>query len=417
MWHRVAFPSVPLAALLGLIACSSDEGDQGSSATGGVGGGAPATGGASTGGAIPTGGAATGGAPTGGLASGGVPAGGTLTGGTSSGGTPSGGGPTGGAPSGGVASGGGPIGGTGGPSSGGASSGGVTSGGGPMGGSGGGTGGLSSGGSSSGGESSGGAPTGGVPSGGTAGLGGDGGAPSGGMAGAAGASGNGGSAEGGTGGTTVLPRLCILPLGDSITQSNNTHLSYRYPLWEDLLEAGYEFDFIGSTNTNFSGSPTYPNPAFDRDHEGHWGWRVDEINAQMGGWLASYTPDVVLMHLGTNDAFQGQSTDSTIDELTDLIGMLRADNERVVILLAKVIPSTQSQNNLDALNGRFDALAASLTTATSPVVVVDQAAGFDAVGDTFDGIHPDEVGEQKMATKWLEALAANWPSEGGECVQ
>jgi len=206
-------------------------------------------------------------------------------------------------------------------------------------------------------------------------------------------------------------------LGDSITQSNNEHVSYRYPLWEDLLEAGYEFDFIGSMNTNFSGSPTYPNPAFDRDHEGHWGWRVDEINAQMGGWLAGYTPDVVLMHLGTNDAFQGQSTDSTIDELTTLIGMLRADNERVVILLAKVIPSTQSQNNLDALNGRFDALAASLTTAASPVVVVDQASGFDANGDTFDGIHPDEGGEQKMATKWLEALAANWPSEGGECAQ
>ena len=24
-------------------------------------------------------------------------------------------------------------------------------------------------------------------------------------------------------------------------------------------------------------------------------------------------------------------------------------------------------------------------------------------------------GEQKMATKWFEALEANWPSEGGEC--
>jgi len=384
MWHRVSFAYVALTALVSFIACSSNQEDEGTSATGGV-GAAPATGGAGTGGVSPTGGALTGGTATGGMATGGVPTGGTLTGGTSTGGMGSGGGPSGGVPTGGATSGGGPSGGT------------LT----------GGTGGLPTGGM----------PSGGAPSGGIGGSGGNGGEPSGGTGATAGAGGSGGNPEGGTGGAAVLPRLCILPLGDSITQSTNEHLSYRYPLWEDLVDAGYEFDFIGSMNTNYGGSPTYPNQAFDRDHEGHWGWRVDQINAEMEGWLGGYTPDVVLMHLGTNDAFQSQSTDSTINELTDLIGMLRADNERVVILLAKVIPSTQYQSNLDALNGRFDALAASLTTATSPVVVVDQASGFNANTDTFDGIHPNEGGEQKMATKWFEALEANWPSEGGECAQ
>ena len=67
------------------------------------------------------------------------------------------------------------------------------------------------------------------------------------------------------------------------------------------------------------------------------------------------------------------------------------------------------------LNSRLDALAATLTTVTSPVVVVDQATGFNANSDTFDGIHPNEVGEQKMATKWFDALEANWPTVGGEC--
>ena len=410
MWHRVATLPLALTAVFSLIACSSDDGDQGTGVTGGAGGGGPASGGASTSGGSPAGGAVTGGAFTGGVASGGVPMGGTLTGGAPTGGAASGGGPSGGAasgggPSGGAASGGGPSGGA---ASGGGSSGGAASGGAPIGG---------TGGQASGGVPSGGAPSGGQSDGGSAGSIGDGGAPSGGVGGAAGAGGGGGNPEGGTGGVTVPPRLCLLPLGDSITQSNNTHLSYRYPLWEDLVAAGYEFDFVGSMNTNFGGSPTYPNPSFDRDHEGHWGWRVDEINAQIEGWLGGYTPDVVLMHLGTNDAFQNQSTDSTIAELTDLIGMLRADNERVVILLAKLIPSTNSQSNLDALNARFDALAASLTTATSPVVIVDQASGFDANADTFDGIHPDEGGEQKMATKWLEALAANWPTVGGECAR
>jgi acyl-CoA thioesterase-1 len=407
MWHRVTFPFVALAALLSFIACSSDEEGKGTSATGGA-GAAAATGGASTGGASPTGGAVTGGVPTGGVASGGVQSGGMPTGGVATGGVATGGVATGGVATGGVPTGGVPTGGlaSGGATRGGASTGGASSAG---------TGGLSSGGAPSGGGPNGGEASGGEPSGGAGGSGGQGGAPGGGAGGTAGTGGSGGNPDGGTGGMTVPPRLCILPLGDSITQSNNTHLSYRYPLWEDLVEAGYEFDFIGSMNTNYGGTPTYPNQDFDRDHEGHWGWRVDQINAEIQGWLGGYTPDVVLMHLGTNDAFQNQSTDSTIDELTDLIGMLRADNERVVILLAKLIPSTNSQSNLDALNGRFDALAASLTSATSPVVVVDQASGFNASADTFDGIHPNEGGEQKMATRWLAALEANWPSEGGEC--
>jgi hypothetical protein len=270
---------------------------------------------------------------------------------------------------------------------------------------------VGTGGEATGGVGMGGLSTGGDAAGGT-GTGGD-------AAGGAGAGGSGGTAgdagAGGTGGSTARPRLCILPLGDSITQSNNSHLSYRYPLWEDLNEADYEFDFVGSMNENYGGVPSYPNPSFDRDHEGHWGWRVDEINAQISGWLNGYTPDVVLMHLGTNDAFQSQPTDETVGELTQLIDMLRSDNERVVILLAKLIPATSSQSALDDLNNRFDALAADLTTGTSPVVVVDQATGFDANSDTFDGIHPNETGEQKMATKWFEALEANWPTVGGEC--
>ncbi len=240
-----------------------------------------------------------------------------------------------------------------------------------------------------------------------------GGAGAGGMGGTAGSAGDAGAA--GAGGSTQRPRLCILPLGDSITQSNNSHLSYRYPLWEDLNDAGYEFDFVGSMNENYGGVPSYPDSSFDRDHEGHWGWRVDEIIAQIPNWLNGYTPDVVLMHLGTNDAFQSQPTDGTVSELTQLIDILRSDNERVVILLAKVIPATTSQSALDDLNGRLDALASSLSTATSPVVVVDQATGFNANSDTFDGIHPNETGEQKMATKWFDSLIANWPTVGGDC--
>ena len=55
---------------------------------------------------------------------------------------------------------------------------------------------------------------------------------------------------------------------------------------------------------------------------------------------------------------------------------------------------------VDFLNEKIDELAARKTTRRSPVVVVDQNAGFDATRgvDTYDGMHPNEQGGRKMAT-------------------
>ena len=42
----------------------------------------------------------------------------------------------------------------------------------------------------------------------------------------------------------------------------------------------------------------------DRNHEGHSGWRIDEIHASIDGWLTTYQPEVVLLLIGTNDVTQ-----------------------------------------------------------------------------------------------------------------
>ena len=36
-------------------------------------------------------------------------------------------------------------------------------------------------------------------------------------------------------------QLKILPLGDSITQAEGNRASYRYPLWQKLVDAGMDF--------------------------------------------------------------------------------------------------------------------------------------------------------------------------------
>lgn len=195
----------------------------------------------------------------------------------------------------------------------------------------------------------------------------------------------------------------IMPLGDSITSMYTDHDSYRRPLWFMLQNSGFNVDFVGSQNLNKGGPP--PHPDFDMDHEGHSGWRTDEILVTVGGWARTYQPDLALIHLGSNDVFQYQSNSSTIAELGRVIDTLRTANPNIKILLAQIIPSIYEANAIVDLNQRMPNLAATKTTPQSPVIVVDQWTGFSVSQDMYDGVHPNDGGDQKMATNWYTALA------------
>jgi hypothetical protein len=199
----------------------------------------------------------------------------------------------------------------------------------------------------------------------------------------------------------------ILPLGDSITQSDARHLSYRYPLWKMLVDTNIPFDFVGSENGHFWGSPGWPDyrgKAFDPDHEGHWGWKTDQVLDNLDSWLQGYTVDIALLHLGTNDIFYGESNASTYKELREIVHLLRQKNPQVSILLAKLIPVAGDENQITIFNAGLDEVAKALNTPESKVILVDMEAGYQARADNFDGIHPNGRGEVKMALKWFKAM-------------
>ena len=223
--------------------------------------------------------------------------------------------------------------------------------------------------------------------------------------------------EPGNGARDIGTPVRILPLGDSITRADKEHRSYRYSLWVRLIEAGIKFDFVGSMDSNHRGNPVWPDHngrPFDRDHEGRSAWHNEHIlhgypgksEGNLSEWLKEYTPDIALLHLGTNDVCRGQSISSTIHELHEIIKLLRADNPHVTVLLAKLIPDKSALRNsrISELNARIDGIALEMNMPLSPVIVVDQNSGFDVDADTFDGTHPNESGEEKLAAKWFEAI-------------
>ena len=214
-------------------------------------------------------------------------------------------------------------------------------------------------------------------------------------------------------------KIKILPIGDSITCASKYKVSYRYPLWQHLLDAGKNFEYVGSQKTlkgNFGrvNWPSYKGLTFSPVNEAHSGWRTDQVLNGLSNdikgldsWLTGYRPDIALIHLGTNDTHQSQPPESTRDELELLILKLRKKNPNIKVLLASIIPMATGHSVL-ALNQQLVNLAAKLNQPHSPVVNVDMYTGFNPSTDLLhDKLHPSASGEKKMAKRWFDALIQN----------
>ena len=204
--------------------------------------------------------------------------------------------------------------------------------------------------------------------------------------------------------------LRIMPLGDSITEGETGHNSYRRVLWQRLNGAGCSANLVGSKSgvsrgSRDSGSVNPPNADFDLDHEGYWDYSVNELIPRVGGLVGQAQPDVVLIHLGTNDVLNGQSAGGVAQELGGLIDAIRAGKPDTHILLAKIIPAAPDPSGTAALNRLIDGIASGRSNANSPIAVVNQASGY-STGDNYDGVHPGPGGETKLGNRWADALLA-----------
>ncbi|MCO1576910.1 SGNH/GDSL hydrolase family protein [Crossiella sp. SN42] len=197
----------------------------------------------------------------------------------------------------------------------------------------------------------------------------------------------------------------IMPLGDSITAGPGCWRAY---LWDQLRRGGHtNIDFVG---TQRGGGCAVPH---DGDHEGHGGYLATGIANQnlLPPWLSAARPDIVLMHLGTNDVWSALSPTAILAAYSKLVDQMRASNPAMTVLVAQIIPMRPGgcpdcAQRVVALNRAIPGWAAGKSTARSRIVVVDQWTGFDPGADTNDGVHPVDSGFRKMAARWRPAVAA-----------
>ena len=196
--------------------------------------------------------------------------------------------------------------------------------------------------------------------------------------------------------------LRILAVGDSITVGEAPSMSYRYWLYHMLLAEGLDVDFIGTRSGVFGGSPRLWD--YDQDHEAYAGGHAEEVNGILRTHIGVLSPQIALVHIGTNDMFHDQGIQGTVDEVDGIIFSLRLLNPEVRILLAQIIPASKKGYQIAEFNALLPFLAAERSTEESPVVIVDQWSGFDPYGDTYDGTHPNDQGDMKIAERWLAAI-------------
>jgi len=201
----------------------------------------------------------------------------------------------------------------------------------------------------------------------------------------------------------------ILPLGDSIT--NGDPYAYRYTLYNLLKEDGFNFYYVGTRNTNPAGYPG----TWDTRHEGHNGASSVGINSGLDSWLSVYTPDIALIHLGTNDVSYSISMpnnfEMSMNSMESIIEKLRADNPVVRIFIAKIIPMNSGldqefHERVNRWNNWIQDLSNRKSTSISPIFVVDMNSNFGD-SDLNDEIHPNETGAQKMAQRWFNSIKEN----------
>ena len=209
----------------------------------------------------------------------------------------------------------------------------------------------------------------------------------------------------------------VMPLGDSITLGlippasgdwNDYAVGCRQKLYIDLTTGGYTVDFVGSQQ---SGGLAVP--PFEIDHEGHLGYYAvggspGDIASNVYNWLTANPADVVLLHIGTNDVAAGTQSASSVSTILDNI---YAYNPNITVVLARIIKEKGYETQVTQYNNDVAAMAANrILTKGNKIVIVDQENALDYADDmAIDGIHPNQLGYDKMSGVWLTALQSFLP--------
>lgn len=196
----------------------------------------------------------------------------------------------------------------------------------------------------------------------------------------------------------------IMPLGDSITYGvgeildANVITGYRQPLYEALVGAGHNIDFVGGRQTGQRVSPPY-----DIDHQGIGGITDSEVANNVYSYLTANPADIVLLHIGTN------APDTNPADVEMILNEIDRYSTEVTVVLARIIDHKTHYQNVTVFNNNIQTMALNRIAQGDKIIIVDQEHALTYPDDMWDVVHPKNSGYGKMAAIWFNALNTIMP--------
>ena len=229
--------------------------------------------------------------------------------------------------------------------------------------------------------------------------------------------------------TAQSPEAKIMPLGDSITRGTNDINwpngsipgGYRKELGIRLASGGFTYDFVGGSTENAA-------VGMDPDHEGRNGLSTSQVLSNLPTSLTA-APDVVLLHIGTNDILNNISVSTAAANLGAIINAITVNAPNRRLYVATILPITQAwppppqqplytaatlNGNANAYNVQVRNLVTQYANLGRKVYLVEMNGGIVLTNTNpllnfyqpGDGVHPGQAGYDQMGVIWANAVTS-----------
>lgn len=243
----------------------------------------------------------------------------------------------------------------------------------------------------------------------------------------------------------------IMCIGDSITDGYGTDGSYRKFLYHNLTEAGYSIDMVGPNwswgDSTYTDEETGDSFTYDAAHCGYSGYAIENYSGrngiletiESGNYLAEYSPDIVILQIGTNDVIDNHELDSADERLETLVEYIveniSSDSDIFVTTIPDLDPNRsdvyswfgnyrhssdwQTTYTDDEVEISVDEAVTNYNKTVKSVVEKINSEGktnvhfadvnsavTDVKTQLKDGVHPNNTGYKLMGNYWTEVIEA-----------
>ncbi|MEV4441206.1 GDSL-type esterase/lipase family protein [Streptomyces sp. NPDC049577] len=216
----------------------------------------------------------------------------------------------------------------------------------------------------------------------------------------------------------------IMFVGDSMTIGRAGDLTWRYRMWQHLCRSRTgPFAIVGPRRELYDpaadapvsldyGAPDFPERA--RAHLAGWGEGWFHMAPVVEDAVRAHRADLLLVSLGLIDLGFYTDAEQTAGNVHRFVDAARAAAPHVRAVFLPVIPNVRAHGEPDfaAQIERFNELlgkaVADLDAPGSELLLASVPPGWETDRDTYDGTHPNALGEHRIAGAFANAMHQAW---------